>query len=133
MNYYISLKNIDEMKAFDQKKIFNNITDKKNIMEFIYLIIKALFEVINDNNDIARLIIIDNIYNNDKYVIKFLDSIINFINTYFNKKFIESYKKFHVTNNKTFKDNEYDEFLCLFYGDKNSINNYIKAKEKKKI
>ena len=52
-------------------------------MELIYDILDILFEIITDDNNLIRIIIIDNIYNNKDFIIQKLTSIINFIN---NKK-----------------------------------------------
>ena len=66
-------KDTVEMNKIEQKKIFNDISDIQNIMKFIYLILYSLLEVIDyNNNDIRRIIIIDNIYNNDEVNINYM-------------------------------------------------------------
>ena len=46
------------MKVIDKKKAFNNIIDRENIMELIYLIIVDLFKIIDDKDENTRIFII---------------------------------------------------------------------------
>ena len=123
-------KDIEEMKKIEQKKIFNNISDKTN-MEFIYLILESLFNVIKDNIDeTKRIIIIDNVYTNDKEALKYLNNIISLIQgnnwyiklilsgrgPYFNQKFYNCFKAYHVfTNDDDLERIEMPEFLYIYY------------------
>ena len=105
---------IEEMKKVENKTIFNGLEDKKNIMELISKILEILFQIIKDDNNIQRIIILDNIYDNDIDTIKNLNNIINIINKkssniklilsgngpYFNEKFIEFYEEFHALTNE---------------------------------
>ena len=72
-------KDIEEMKKIEEKKIFNGIEDKENIMELICMIIEVVLNIIIDTKYINRIIIIDNIYNIDKDSILFLNNIIEII------------------------------------------------------
>ena len=132
-------KDIDEMKKIANKKIFNNIADKNNIMKLIYLILNILFEVIDCNNNVIRLIIIDNIYNNEKEIIDDLNNIIKFITNknsnikiiicgrgpYFNQLFIDYYLKFQVlTNDDKYQKNKLSQFFYIYNADKNEFNKY---------
>ena len=139
-------KDIEEMEEIDKKKIFNNITDK-NHMEFIYLFLKSLLDVIRDNEStMERLIIIDNIYITDKEVLKYLDKIISLIKEnkwyikliisgrgpYFNQKFYELFQDSHVvTNEDDLAGVEIYEFLYIYYADKNQIHNLMSEIQKK--
>ena len=67
------------MKKIEEKKIFNGIEDKENIMELICMIIEVVLNIIIDTKYINRIIIIDNIYNIDKDSILFLNNIIEII------------------------------------------------------
>ena len=158
-------KDIKEMKEIENKKIFQKAVDATNIMEFIYLILQALFDVIYNSNDdnnksnngnnrnngnksnyfiAIRMIIIDNIYSNDENTLNYLNKIINFINQkdwyikliicgrgpYFNQKFFEFYKDFHVyTNDDNLKGVEIPEFLYIYYGDNNRIHDIMNEKQ----
>ena len=138
--------NLEEIKSIEDKKIFNGIADKKNVMELIYNLLEVLFEVIKEDKTIQRIIIIDNIYNNDNYTITYLNNIIKFIynkssniklilsgkGPYFNEKFIEFYKEFHVlTNDDNFLENQLSEFFYIYYADIIDINDIIIDEEKK--
>jgi len=128
------------MKIIEEKKIFNGIENKTNIMELIYMIIEVVLNIIKDFENIKRIIFIDNIYNNDKDVIYFLNNIIKIIKKkpqnfkiiicgkgpYFNQKLFEMYENFHIlTNNNNFINHLPPEFVYLFYIEKNKIQNYI--------
>jgi hypothetical protein len=110
----------EEMKKIETTKFFNKFQDKNNIMELIYNILKVLLDIISPIDTIRRIIIIDNIYNNDSLVLNYLNEIIKLIYTknsnikliisgngpYFNNKFLDFYEKFHVmTTNDYFKRN----------------------------
>ena len=138
-------QDIEEMNKIEEKKIFNGIEDKENIMELIYMIIEVVLNVIIDTNNIIRIIIIDNIYNNNKNTIHFLNKIIEIIKgkpknykiiicgrgPYFNQKLFEMYEKYHIfTNNDNFKMNQSPEFLYLFYIEQNKIHNCLNIDEK---
>ena len=138
-------KDIEEMKRIEEKKIFNGIEDKTNTMELIYMIIEVVLNIIIDTNNINRIIIIDNIFNNDKDTIRFLNNIIEIIKkkppnfkiiicgrgSYFNQKLFEMYEKWHIfTNNDDFRMNQSPEFLYLFYIEQNKIHNCLNIDEK---
>ena len=139
-------KDTVEMNKIEQKKIFNDISGIQNIMKFIYLILYSLLEVIDyNNNDIRRIIIIDNIYNNDEVNIKYLNNIIKLINNtnsnikliicgkgpYFNQIFLDFYINFQVmTNEDKFIDKEETELLYIYCEDKNELNKFIDNNEK---
>ena len=62
-----------------KKKIFSIILDKNNIIKIIYFILISLLDIIEVNNNITRIIIIDNIYNNNYNVRFYLGEIIKLI------------------------------------------------------
>ena len=115
-------------------------------MELIYNILKVLLDIISPIDTIRRIIIIDNIYNNDSLVLNYLNEIIKLIYTknsnikliisgngpYFNNKFLDFYEKFHVmTTNDDFKRNGLIEFMLIYYANNNYIKNIINDEEKK--
>ena len=115
-------------------------------MELIYLLLKTLFEIIDVENKIKRLIIIDNIYCNDQYNINYLEKIISLIKTksaniklilcgngpYFNTKFIDFYEGNNIlTNNDKLYYKEFKEIFYIYNADKDEINKVIKENEKK--
>lgn len=116
-------------------------------MELIFSILEVLFGIITDDNDIVRIIIIDNIYNNSDYIIQNLTSIINFINNkksnikliisgegpYFNQKFIDFYAKNHVLiNDKDILEHELKECIYIYCANYNEYNIIMNNDEKKK-
>ena len=136
----------EEMKKIETTKFFNKFQDKNNIMELIYNILKVLLDIISPIDTIRRIIIIDNIYNNDSLVLNYLNEIIKLIYTknsnikliisgngpYFNNKFLDFYEKFHVmTTNDDFKRNGLIEFMLIYYANNNYIKNIINDEEKK--
>ena len=139
-------KDIEEIKKIEKKKVFNDIIDKDNIMELIYLLLKTLFEIINVENKIKRIIIIDNIYCNDEYNLNYLEKVITIIKTkssnvklilcgngpYFNTKFIDFYEGNNIlTNNDKLYYKEFKEIFYIYNADKDEINKVIKENEKK--
>ena len=138
-------KDIEELKKIENEKVFNGIIDKENIMELIYLILKTLFKIINDDNKIKRIIIIDNIYCNDEYNMNYLEKIITLIKTkssniklilcgsgpYFNEKFIDFYEGNNIlTNNDKLYNKEFKEIFYIYNADKDEINQVINENEK---
>ena len=136
----------EEMKKIETTNFFNKFQDKNNIMELIYNILKVLLDIISPIDTIRRIIIIDNIYNNDSLVLNYLNEIIKLIYTknsnikliisgngpYFNNKFLDFYEKFHVmTTNDDFKRNGLIEFMLIYYANNNYIKNIINDEEKK--
>ena len=137
-------KDINEMKAIEKKKIFSIILDKNNIMELIYFILISLLDIIDVNNNIRRIIIIDNIYNNNDDVRFYLGEIIKLIynknykikliicgrGPYFNQKFFDFYERFDViTDEDKFIEKESFEFMYLFCAKNSDINKLLSQDE----
>ena len=139
-------KDIEEMKVIDKKKEINNIIDKENIMELIYIIIKGLFEIISNKDENTRIFIIDNIHSIDEYNLNYLEKIISLIKCkssniklilcgngpYFNQKFINLYEGYNILQKgDNICKKEFLEIIYLYNADKDDINKIINEKEKK--
>ena len=138
-------KDIEEMKQFEEKKIFNKTENSDIIMKIIYVVISNLFEIIGEEKDYRRLVIIDNIKEMNKNNIHYLNNIIELINkknsffkiiicgngTYFNQKFLEFNEKNNVlSTDSNFSTNELNEFVYLYNADKDEIKNIIDKNNK---
>ena len=100
-------KDIDEMEQFKAKKIFKKTENSDKIMKIIYVVLSNLFEIIGEETEFLRLVIIDNINDMDEDDINYLNDIIQLFDKkkiffkliisgngpYFNQKFIEFYIK----------------------------------------
>ena len=133
-------KDIDEMKKFEEKKIFSGL-ENKILMDVIYSILNKLFDTIGKEDDCPRIVTIDNIYEMNEDDIHYLNKIIKFIKiknqlvkiiicgngTYFNQKFIEFYENYKVRTNKdNSSKNQLSEFVYLYNADKTEIQNIFK-------
>ena len=132
---------IKEMKEIENFKVFNEITNNKNIMEIIYKLLINLFKVIEEEKNIyKRIIIIDNINNleEDDEAFTYLNKIKNLISEknynykliicgrgkYFNKLFIDSYKNLQIITNDIVDNYVMNEYIYLFSTNLNeNINN----------
>ena len=134
----------NEMKAIEKKKIFSIILDKNNIIKIIYFILISLLDIIEVNNNITRIIIIDNIYNNNYNVRLYLGEIIKLIykknynikliicgrGPYFNQKFFDFYERLDViTDEDKFIEKESFEFMYLFCAKNSDINKLLSQDE----
>ena len=133
-------KDTREMETFKEKKIFNKTENSDTIMKIIYVVLSNLFEIISEEKEYRRLVIIDNIYEMNKDDICYLKNIIELIHKtnsyfkiiicgngpYFNKKFLEFYENKNVlSNDNNFIKNELSEFFYLYNADKDEIKNII--------
>ena len=134
-------KDIDEMKKFEETKIFSGIESFNILMNVIYSILHKLFDAIGIEYKCPRIVIIDNIYEMNEKEIKYLNKIIDLVNrknqlfkiiicgngTYFNKKFIKYYETYEVMTNKdNLSENPLSEFVYLYNTDKTEIQKIFK-------
>ena len=139
-------KDIEEMEQFKAKKIFGKTEGSDKIMAIIYIVLSNLFEIIGEEIEYRRLVIIDNINDMDKDDINYLNDIIQLFDkkkiffkliicgngSYFNQKFIEFYIKNNVLSiNSNFDENQLTEFFYLYNADKDEIKNIIDENNKK--
>jgi hypothetical protein len=138
-------KDIEEMEQFKAKKIFGKTEGSDKIMAIIYIVLSNLFEIIGEEIEYRRLVIIDNINDMDKDDINYLNDIIQLFDKkkiffkliicgngpYFNQKFIEFYIKKNVLSiNSNFAKNQLREFFYLYNADKDEIKNIIDENNK---
>ena len=138
-------KNIEELEQFRAKKIFNKTENSDTIMKKIYVILSNLFEIIGEETEYRRIVIIDNINDMDEDDINYLNDIIQLFDKknmffkliicgkgpYFNQKFIEFYIKRNVLSiDSNFDKNQLYEFFYLFNADKDEIKNIIDENNK---
>ena len=69
-------KDIEEMKKFEEKKIFSKIENSDIIMKIIYVILSNLFEIIGEEKEYRRIVIIDNIKEMNENNTLYLNNII---------------------------------------------------------
>ena len=131
-------KDIEEMEQFKAKKIFSKTENSDKIMKIISVVLSNLFEIIGEEREYRRLVIIDNINDMDEDDINYLNNIIQLFDkkkiffkliicgngSYFNQKFIEFYIKKNVLSiNSNFAKNQLPEFFYLYNADKDEIKN----------
>jgi len=138
-------KDTEEMKQFEEKKIFSEIENSDIIMKIIYVVLSNLFEIIGEEKKYRRLVIIDNIKEMNKNNIHYLNKIIELINkknsffkiiicgngTYFNQKFLEFNENNNVLSiDSNFSKNQLNEFVYFYNADKDEIKNIIDKNNK---
>ena len=134
------------MEQFKAKKIFSKTENSDKIMKIIYVVLSNLFEIIGEDIEYRRIIIIDNINDMDEDDINYLNDIIQLFDKkkiffkliicgngpYFNQKFIEFYIKNNIlSNDSNFAKNQSFEFFYLYNADKDEMKNIIKENNKK--
>lgn len=132
-------EDINEMNMVVNKKIFHDIAYQEgDFLLYLYIFLEKLFQIFKEsNNKKIRIIIIDNIWDYKGYYKESIKNIIQLIGKYqnifklilcgngyyFNKKFIELYKKNSIN---TYKNKENAFLLSI---DKNKINAHIKQSD----